>query len=106
MSFKKLIFNTENRFKTVESSNIMEALKYKASGVIKSLLRGSIIGYSLGYIISGGDPETSYFVAGLGALCDVAQDGIRSVNLISMRKRSLEKYLSHKNRYRNLGIVD
>ena len=106
MALKNLIFNTENRFRTVESDNVKEALKYRVSGVIKSLLRGSVIGYSLGYIVSGGDPETSYYAAGLGAICDTFQDSIRCVNLISMRKRSLERYISHKNRYRNLRIID
>ena len=104
MDLKKIIFNTENRFKTIESRK-GEFFKNRFKGVGKSALRGGIIGALTVYLLGGDESMILNGVYFFG-LIDICQDGVRATNLAGLYNSNKEKYFGLKERYQNLGIVN
>lgn len=97
MDIGKLIDPLENRFKLAEAETIKEACSQSVYGTLKSFLRGGVIGAGAGAL--SGDSKYVLILAGLGAAIDGAQDALRKIHFISMRRQEPEKYLKLKEDY-------
>jgi hypothetical protein len=106
MDIDKLVHNTEQRFKTVESETIGEFLLNYFKGNLKSVIRGGILGGALGYAL-GGDLESFNLGVLSGAVLDSAQNAMRLFNLYSWSRdpKGIKKYEEIKQEWKDLGYM-
>jgi len=95
MNLKKIVSNSEQRFKTIESKNFKEWSLNFPVDLIKPIIRGTLIGGALGYVI-GGDLESVKVFAKAGLLFDVGSENLRLYCLSRLYGKNKEKYNQYK----------
>lgn len=99
---KELISPLENRIKFAESDNTLKAIGYQALGSVESLVRGAIVGYTIGALASGFNERYSIGGALIGSLIDGAHDAIRKLNWLSMRLNDKPSFENHIKKYKQI----
>jgi len=87
----------ENRFNYAEGN---KPVKNHLIGVLKTIVRGGLIGGFTGAVVSDGDIKYSLVFVGVGAALDCGQDALRKINLRVLKRNNQEEYEIHKNKYR------
>ena len=106
MKIEKIIHNTEQRFKTVESKNFKEYILNRIPEMLKSFVRGGTLGGVVGYLI-GGDVDSIVVGSAAGAVLDGAQDTIRLMGLMNLyNRKDSDKYENQVQKYKEFGWIN
>ena len=88
-----------NRFSVAEKD-----IKDYLTGATKSVLRGAILGATIDSLFAIQGINSHLQMTCIGITLDMAQYGMRSLGLHSMKKRNEEEYQEHKSNYMHLFI--
>ena len=102
MDIDKIVYNTEQRFKTAESESFRSVMGNGLKGILRATIRGGILGGDLGYAI-GGDLESFKIGIAGGAIIDNLQNHYRLISIIE--KKGTKKYEEIKQEWKDLGFM-